>query len=146
MKRSLAPSMLAALALAVAAATLAPAPAAAIPICGDGICQTTAFPPESCSTCEQDCGICPGSCTPDFQKVSGTEKVCHIRSVDGSAVWRDWEALYTDVNNCSGSTDEYRLWKTDVGVCLGLSEWQCCLLKFGSSDCSNYFHNNTCRF
>jgi hypothetical protein len=33
--------------------------ASAIDVCGNGICATTAFPPESCSTCPEDCGQCP---------------------------------------------------------------------------------------
>jgi len=34
-------------------------PARGIDICGNGICATSAVPPESCSTCPQDCGVCP---------------------------------------------------------------------------------------
>ena len=31
----------------------------AIDVCGNGICATTAVPPESCSVCPEDCGQCP---------------------------------------------------------------------------------------
>lgn len=34
-------------------------PASAIDICGNGICASTATPPETCSSCPQDCGPCP---------------------------------------------------------------------------------------
>lgn len=33
--------------------------ARAIDICGNGICATTATPPETCSSCPEDCGVCP---------------------------------------------------------------------------------------
>ena len=33
--------------------------ARAIDVCGNGICATTAVPPESCSSCPEDCGVCP---------------------------------------------------------------------------------------
>jgi len=33
--------------------------ARAIDVCGNGICATTAVPPETCSTCPADCGTCP---------------------------------------------------------------------------------------
>jgi hypothetical protein len=37
--------------------------ARAIDVCGNGICATTAVPPETCSSCPQDCGACPPSVT-----------------------------------------------------------------------------------
>src|SRR4029079_6191243 len=37
--------------------------ARAIDVCGNGICATTAVPPESCSTCPPGCGPCPRSVT-----------------------------------------------------------------------------------
>jgi len=40
--------------------------ARAIDVCGNGICATTAVPPESCSTCPADCGPCP----PDFSSLT----------------------------------------------------------------------------
>jgi hypothetical protein len=40
----------------------------AIDICGNGICATTAVPPESCSTCPADCGACPPP--PDFTNLT----------------------------------------------------------------------------
>ncbi|HXU31307.1 MAG TPA: hypothetical protein VN851_12075 [Thermoanaerobaculia bacterium] len=36
-------------------------PARAIDVCGNGICAIHAVPPESCSTCPQDCGSCCGN-------------------------------------------------------------------------------------
>ncbi|MBW8878518.1 MAG: hypothetical protein JF614_26460 [Acidobacteria bacterium] len=33
--------------------------ARAIDVCGNGICASTARPPETCSTCPEDCGPCP---------------------------------------------------------------------------------------
>ena len=50
----------------VAFAVLAlPPAAAAIPICGDNICQGTGLPPETCQTCPADCGACPGDADGD---------------------------------------------------------------------------------
>lgn len=31
-------------------------PFALIPVCGDGLCEGDAFPPETCATCPEDCG------------------------------------------------------------------------------------------
>ncbi|HXU31306.1 MAG TPA: hypothetical protein VN851_12070 [Thermoanaerobaculia bacterium] len=45
--------------LAFAFLAAAPRAALAIDVCGNGICATGAIPPESCSTCPADCGICP---------------------------------------------------------------------------------------
>jgi hypothetical protein len=48
--------------LAVAALGFSgPRPAQAIDVCGNGICAIHAIPPESCSTCPQDCGPCCGN-------------------------------------------------------------------------------------
>lgn len=38
------------------ALVLAPAPAHAIAVCGDGVCDGTAFPPENITRCPSDCG------------------------------------------------------------------------------------------
>jgi len=49
----------AALFLAAGCLLLGAREARAIDVCGNGICATTAVPPESCSTCPADCGPCP---------------------------------------------------------------------------------------
>lgn len=47
-------------ALALLVLALVGAPGAhAIDVCGNGICLGTAVPPETCSTCPADCGVCP---------------------------------------------------------------------------------------
>lgn len=43
----------------LAALCLSAGAAQAFDVCGNGICATTATPPESCSTCPEDCGPCP---------------------------------------------------------------------------------------
>lgn len=47
-----------ALLLLTLAVPLAAAPAEAIYVCGDGVCQTWGFPPESPQNCQADCGYC----------------------------------------------------------------------------------------
>jgi hypothetical protein len=46
-------------------ALLSAGPAAAIDVCGDGICNGNAVPPETLQTCPADCGGPPGGCLRD---------------------------------------------------------------------------------
>jgi hypothetical protein len=46
--------------------------ARAIDVCGNGICATSAFPPESCSSCPSDCGPCAPP-PADFSDLTGTD-------------------------------------------------------------------------
>lgn len=55
---------------------LAAGAAHAFAICGDSICQTTAIPAESCSTCPQDCGPCPPVCGNYVCEYSETPEEC----------------------------------------------------------------------
>lgn len=51
--------------LTAAGLLLAASPAAAIPVCGNGVCESTAFPPEDYLSCPADCGGNPSPCTPE---------------------------------------------------------------------------------
>ena len=65
------------LAAAVVAAAFAPDPSFAIE-CGDGVCKSSALPPETCATCPSDCGPCRKDffCSyPELQRASISS--CH---------------------------------------------------------------------
>jgi len=54
--------------LAAGFLTLGAERASAFDVCGNGICATTAVPPETCTSCPADCGPCPP--VPDFSNLT----------------------------------------------------------------------------
>lgn len=164
----------------VAGMLLAASGASAFDVCGNGFCATGANPPESCSTCPQDCGPCrsdsdddgvqdtsdncPTTYNPnqadcdgdgvgdacdsensDYQLVSGSVRTCFIEGQEGAVVTRDKEGLYRDQSSC-GAPDEYRLYLRTTRVCFGLDPFDCCVLHFGSTECSNHYNRSSCHF
>jgi len=56
----------------------------AIDICGNGICHGTSLPRETCTTCPEDCGPCPGT-DQDYDGVSDNYDNCPTMSNSNQA-------------------------------------------------------------
>lgn len=57
-------------------------PLTRIPICGNGVCESNDFPPESCETCPQDCG---GPCTICGNGICSANESCESCEADCGA-------------------------------------------------------------
>jgi hypothetical protein len=63
----------------------------AIDVCGDGICNPNARPPETCSVCPDDCGVCPPP--PEFADlVDPSDGVPGRLVVPNTAVYFTWSS------------------------------------------------------
>ena len=88
--------------LLFALSTVLAPPAAAIPLCGDGVCQTSGHPfGEDCEICPEDCG---GSCTicgNSFCTYPETSCTCSADcgSCPGTTD-TDGDGVYDDTDNC----------------------------------------------
>jgi hypothetical protein len=62
--------------LTVAGMSIPAGDALANDICGNGICHTTTMPAETCTTCPEDCGPCPGADDIDQDGVPNSSDNC----------------------------------------------------------------------